>query len=243
MQRTAPRNIAAAGLAAILLGFAASPTRAGCGADAGEVDARCYNGDLQAAVRDALASDRPLLLPRGKYPISKPLVIDYAEHADTGFLIISRGATIDGTAIRRGPVLQVVCSGGSPKNSKGCFYFHQEGTLFVNADTADWAVKFGLDDLSDAHNSAKIDHLIVNNGNRAQDGGAVRLNYVLNSEMFLVADADGGGTGLALEQVQFSRINGAASATNGTGLLIENGYTFSNTFKLSTSKWQRSVWL
>jgi hypothetical protein len=210
--------------------FAARPGFAACGADAGEVDARCYNGDLQAALRDALASDRPLLLPRGSYSITRPLVIDYAAHADTGFLIISRGAIIDGTAIRSGPVVEIICSGGSPGNSKGCFYFHQEGTLFVNANTSDWAVRFGLDDFSDAHNSAKIDHLIVNNNSGAGSGGAIRLNYVLNSDMFIVADAAGSG-GLALEQVQFSRISGAASATAGTGLAIENGYSFANTIQ------------
>jgi hypothetical protein len=230
MQRTL-RTMLAAVLLTILLVFAPRPTLADCGASAEEVDARCYNGDLQAALSDALGSDRPLLLPRGTYAISQPLVIDYAAHADTGFMIISRGAIIDGTAIHSGPVLEIICSGGSTANPKGCFYFHQEGTLFVNADTPDWALRFGLDDLSDAHNSAKIDHLIVNNNNGASSGGGVRLNYVLNSEIFVVSDAAGGGTGLALEQVQFSRISGAASATAGTGLSIENGYTFANTIQ------------
>jgi hypothetical protein len=230
MQRTFLGILAAVAPTTLLLAFAVCPALAGCGADACEVDARCYNGDLQAALRDAVASDRPLLLPRGTYPVSQPLVIDYSGHADTGFLIISRGATIDGTAIRHGPVLEITCSGGSPTKPKGCFYLHQEGTLFVNADTPDWAVKFGLDDLSDAHNSAKLDHLIVNNRNPAQGAGAVRLNYVLNADMFLVADS-AGGAGLAFEQVQFSRVNGAASATNGTALFIENGYTFSNTIQ------------
>jgi hypothetical protein len=32
-----------------------------------------------------------------------------------------------------------------------------------------------------------------------------------------------------MEQVQFSKISGAASATTGTAMLIQNGYTFSNT--------------
>lgn len=231
MQRIFPRILAGAPLLTVLIFFTACPTLAACGTDAEEVDARCYNGDLQAALRDALGSDRPLLLPRGSYSISQPLVIDYAAHADTGFLIISRGAIIDGTAIHSGPVVEIVCSGGSAGNPKGCFYFHQEGTLFVNANTPDWAVRFGLDDLSDAHNSAKIDHLIVNNNNGASSGGAVRLNYVLNSDIFVVADAAGGGAGLALEQVQFSRISGAASATAGTALSIENGYTFANTIQ------------
>ena len=231
MTRTLPKILAGAVLITILLIFGAGPSLAACGADASEVDARCYDGDVQAALRDALASDRPLLLPRGTYAINQPLVIDYSAHADTGFLIVSRGAIIDATAIHGGPAVEIVCSGGSPTKPEGCFYFHQEGTLFINANTPDWAVRFGLDDFSDAHNSAKIDHLIVNNNSAAGSGGAVRLNYVLNSDMFIVADAAGGGAGLAMEQVQFSRISGAASATRGTGLTIENGYSFANTIQ------------
>src|SRR5689334_4385078 len=99
MPRNCPKTFAAAVLAITLLVFAACPTLAECGSDAGEVDVRCYGGDLQAAAHAAIASDRPLLLPRGKCTLSKTLVIDYAEHADSGFMIISRGATIDGTAI------------------------------------------------------------------------------------------------------------------------------------------------
>jgi hypothetical protein len=34
-----------------------------------------------------------------------------------------------------------------------------------------------------------------------------------------------------LDQVQFSRISGAASATAGTALLIERGYSFANTIQ------------
>jgi hypothetical protein len=39
-------------------------------------------------------------------------------------------------------------------------------------------VRLGLTDFSDAHNSAKIDQLIVNNSGA---GFALRLNYVLNA--------------------------------------------------------------
>jgi len=215
----------------ILPGLVAPRSLAACGADAGEVDARCYSGNLPAALADALASDRPLLLPAGTYPLNQTLVIDYSARADSGFRIISRGARIDGTAIHNGPVLAIICSGGASKKPKGCFYFHEEGSLFVNADTADYAVRFGLDDFSDAHNSAKIDHLIINNRSQAATAGGLRLNYVLNSEIFAVADAGGGGAGLDLEQVQFSKISGAGSATNGTAMLIHGGYTMANTIE------------
>jgi hypothetical protein len=210
---------------------ATAPGHAACGPDAGEVDVGCYNNDLPAALAVALSSDQPLLLSSGTYTLKKTLVIDYASRAGSGFRLISRGARIDGTAIRKGPVLAFVCSGGATANPKDCFYFHEEGSLFVNADTPDYAVRFGFDDFSDAHNSAKIDHLIINNRNQAASASGMRLNYVLNSELFVVADSAGGGAGLELDQVQFSKISGAASAAAGTAMLIRGGYTMSNTIQ------------
>jgi hypothetical protein len=150
----------------------------------------------------------------------------YAPLADTGFQIISDGAVIDATATGL-RAMTITCSGGTPENPKGCFYFHLQGKLFVNANTWQAAIRFGQNDFSDAHNSPKIDHLIVNNGG---PGYAVRLNYVLNADIFTVA-VSAGSAGLVLDQVQFSRISGAASATAGTALLIERGYSFANTIQ------------
>src|SRR5438309_3979840 len=96
----------AAVLAATLVGLTALPSHADCGSLAAEVDARCYTDNLQAAVDNALSSDRPLVLPRGTYRISRPLVIDYAAHAGTGFELISRGATIDATSIADAPAVK-----------------------------------------------------------------------------------------------------------------------------------------
>jgi hypothetical protein len=64
----------------------------------------------------------------------------------------------------------------------------------------------------------------------AGSGWAVRLNYGLNSDIFTVA-VSAGSAGLVMDQVQFSRISGAASATSGTAMLITNGYTFANTIQ------------
>jgi hypothetical protein len=211
-------------LAAILWGIAASPSRAECN-PAGRIDARCYS-DLQNATAAAIAANVPLWLPAGTYVLNRELVIDYAPLATTGFQMISDGAVIDATATGR-RAMSIECSGGTPDNPKGCFYFHIQGTLFVNADTWEAAVRFGLNDFSDAHNSAKIDHLIANNGG---SGYAIRLNYILNADVFAVAVA-AGSAGLAMEQVQFSRISGAASATIGTAMLIERGYTMANTIQ------------
>ena len=197
-------------LAAVLLAAIARPSLAAdCSPQADEVNARCY-ASLQDAVGAALATDRPLVLPRGTY--AGPLVIDYSSHAGTGFELISRGATINGP-------LSIQCS-------SDCFYFHQEGTLFVTANVPGYAVTIGKPDFSDAQNSIKIDHLIANTSG---SGGAVQLNYVLNADIFVVADT-AGDKGLALEQTQFSTIRGAMSAGRGAAVAIENGYSFANTF-------------
>ncbi len=217
-----------------------SASRAACAEDSW-IDVRCHgalgNGgsdDTAAfakAVRAAIASDLPLFIPHGRYRLTRALVIDYAQRSDTGFRLISMGAIIDGAAIHSGPVLEIRCSGGSRTAPKGCFYFKEEGTLFVNADTNDYAVVVGDRDFSDAQNSIKIDHLIVNNANSGPRAGGLQLNYVLSSDIFAVADSAGGAAGIALEQTQISRISGAgsASARGGVALLIENGYSFANT--------------
>src|SRR6516162_9988899 len=216
--------VAALILTALLLGISAVPTQAGCNPP-DRISAQCYP-DLQTATAAALAANQPLWLPAGTYTLDRELVIDYALLAATGFQIISDGAIIDATATGN-RAMSIECSGGTPNNSKGCFYFHIQGTLFVNANSAQAAVRFGLNDFSDAHNSAKIDHLIVNN---AGTGYAVRLNYILNADIFAVA-VSAGSAGLVMDQVQFSKISGAASATTGTAMLIERGYSFANTIQ------------
>jgi hypothetical protein len=222
---------------------AATTATSSCSASNGEswIDVRCYgalgNGSaddaaaIAKAVKAAIAADLPLYLPHGRYRLSRTVVIDYAARADTGFRLISMGAILDGTVISASPVLVINCSGGSRAKPKGCFYFKEEGTLFVNARSNEYAVIVGNRDFSDAHNSIKIDHLIVNNAGQGARSGGLQLNYVLSSDIFAVADAAGGAAGIALEQTQISRISGAGSAAGkgGAGLLIEHGYNFANT--------------
>jgi hypothetical protein len=186
---------------------------------------------LRRAIHRALATGVPLLLRAGTYKVTRGLVIDYRTRATTGFRLISRGAIIDGRTISDGPTLRIECSGGSAAAPKGCFYFHQEGTLLVYANADAYAVVIGKEDFSDAHNSAKIDHLIVNNAGGGVHAGGLQLNYVLDSAIFAVGDTAGGAAGIALEQTQFSRLSGAgsASAAGGVGLLLETGYDIANT--------------
>ena len=96
----------------------------------------------------------------------------------------------------------------------------------------------GKTDFSDAHNSMKIDHLNVNNASTAPAAGALQFNYVLDSDMFAVADSAGGAAGLALEQTQFSRISGAGSAT-GTGGACA---ACSKTGSITPTRFSRSTW-
>jgi hypothetical protein len=206
------------------------------------IDVRCNGatGDdshddttaIRTTIAAAVTNNWPVHFPAGTYKVTAAIVIDYAGQATKGFRLISEGATIDGRGIASGSVLQIECGGGSVASPTGCFYFKEEGTLFVSASTPAYAVVIGKTDFSDAHNSAKIDHLVVHNASADPAAGGCQFNFVLDSDVYAVCVSTGGAAGLALEQTQFSRISGAgtAEATGGRGLVLENGYNFSNVF-------------
>src|SRR5499427_4140432 len=200
----------------------------GATADGSHDDAAAIN----ITVATAITNNWPVHFPAGTYKVGSPITIDYAGQAAKGFRLISEGAVIDGRTISSGPVLQIQCGGGSIGSPSGCFYFKEEGTLFVNGNTSAYVVVVSKTDFSDAHNSAKIDHLIVNNASTAPGAGGCQFNFVLDSDIYAVCVSSGGAAGLAFEQTQFSRISGAGTAqgTGGRSLVLENGYNFSNTF-------------
>src|SRR5262249_25945527 len=139
------------------------------------IDVRCSGavGDgnhddttaINAIFATAIANNWPVHFSPGTYKVTATITIDYAGQAGKGFRLISDGAVIDGRSIASGPVLQIQCGGGTIGSPTGCFYFKEEGTLFVNGNTSSYVVVLGRTDFADAHNSAKIDHLIVNNAN------------------------------------------------------------------------------
>jgi len=206
------------------------------------IDVRCNGalGDgshddttaINTTIATAITNNWPVHIPAGTYKVTSAISIDYAGQASKGFRLISEGATIDGRAIASGPVLQIQCGGGSTSSPTGCFYFKEEGSLFVNGSAPTYAVVLGKTDFSDAHNSVKIDHLIVNNTSVAPSAGGCQFNFVLDSDIYAICVSAGGAAGLALEQTQFSRISGAGTAQGigGRSLVLENGYNFSNTF-------------
>ncbi len=187
---------------------------------------------INTTISTAVTNNWPVHIPAGTYKVTSLLTIDYAGQASHGFRLISEGATIDGRTIGSGPVLQVECSGGTVLSPAGCFYFREEGTLSILGNAASYPFVMGKSDFSDAHNSAKIDHLTVNNASTAAGAGGCQFNYVLDSDLWAVCVSAGGAAGMALEQTQFSRISGAgtAQATGGRGLVLENGFNNSNIF-------------
>jgi len=195
-------------------------------------DAHDDTNAIQTTFNRAIANNWPVFIPSGSYKVTSSLNIDYASQATNGFRLISQGAVLDGRAVSAGPVIQIQCSGGNPNSPTGCFYFKEDGTLFINADSSGYAVVIGKPDFSDAHNSIKIDHLIVNNAAVGSTAGACQFNYVLDGDIYAVCDAAGGAAGMAFEQTQFSRVSGAATASGagGRGIVLENGFNFSNTF-------------
>src|SRR5439155_755726 len=280
------------------------------------IDVRCNGavGDgshddtsaVQTTINSAIANNWPVHVPAGTYKITNLITADYASQAANGFRLISEGATLDGRGIASGPVLQVLCSGGSPASPAGCFYLKIEGTLNILANsgqqnlaaltagysagatvlgvstTAPFTVggtvivalhgggsfaapvdainpgvsitlhtglpsnadisapvsrpshpfMLGTYNFADAHNSAKIDHLLVNNASTAAGAGGCQFNYVLDSDLWAVCVSAGGAAGLAVEQTQFSRISGAGTAqgTGGAGIVLESGHNFWNSF-------------
>jgi hypothetical protein len=205
------RDIVLLSSSILVLAICGTARAADCTPQAEMVDATCYS-TVQQAADAAISLDLPLLLPRGSY--QGPLTIDYTAHANTGFELISYGATVYGG-------LTIECTGN-------CFYFHQEGTIFISGQAPGYLVTVGKADFSDAQNSIKIDHMIVNNGG---SGGAVQLNYVLNSDLFIVADTAGEGAGMDVRQLQNSTLKGAPSSQQGYAMAIEDGYVIANSFQ------------
>jgi len=110
-----------------------------CVGDDSHDDTAAINTTISAAI----TNNWPVRFSAGTCKVTSAISIDYAGQATKGFRLISEGATIDGRAIASGPVLQIQCGGGSTGSSTGCFYFKEEGSLFVNASTPAYAVVIG----------------------------------------------------------------------------------------------------
>ena len=86
---------------------------------------------IQAAIDAGVANNWPVHLSAGTYKVTSKLTIDYAGQASARLPADFRGRDDRRPRRRRGPVLRVQCSGGAPGARPDCFYFKQEGMLFV----------------------------------------------------------------------------------------------------------------
>ncbi len=212
------------------------------------VDVRCNGaiGDgshddtaaINTTVAAAITGNFPVHFPAGIYRVTSKLTWDYQGIAGNGLEVISRGAIIDGRTIAAGNVLQIQCSGGTTGAPATCNHLLIENDLYILGNTPAYVVALGKADLSDIHNAAKIDHLVVTNASANTAAGAIQANYLTDGYLSLTGTTAGGNTStaaIAFEQVQTSRISGAATSTasagaNAAALLLENGATASNTF-------------
>ena len=85
------RGMVLLGSSALVVAICGTARAADCTPQAEMVDATCYS-TIQQAASAAISLDLPLMLPRGSY--QGPLTIDYTTHANTGFELISYGATV-----------------------------------------------------------------------------------------------------------------------------------------------------
>lgn len=187
---------------------------------------------LQAYINAGLEQGFVVTLNQGIYLVSSTITIDYAK-AREGFKIVGSGlrqsiikSNFDGVAL-------IVKNTGVMINSqlnKDSFY----GTLRdfgVDGQHSTGAVlQVGSTDFSDAVNSMDL-KLIVNNSSPSVNAVSCELNYVCNSDLFIIANGSGYANGLAactVRQVQFSRIFGSFSNSS-VGLYLTAGYSYGNT--------------
>src|SRR4029077_20037841 len=117
----------------------------GAAGDGSQDDTTAINATIAAAITNGW----PVHFSGGTYKVTAPIAIDYAGQASNGFRLISEAATIDGRQIPSGPVLRIPCGRRTPASPTGCFYFKEEGSLFVKANTPDYAVVVGNTEFSD----------------------------------------------------------------------------------------------
>ncbi len=212
------------------------------------IDVRC-NGALGDDINDdtaainttvaaAITGNFPVHFSAGIYKVTSKLTFDYAGIAGNGLQIISRGAVLDGRSITSGNVLQIQCSGGTVGSPVTCGHLLIQGDFYIQGSTPAYVVVLGKADLSDIHNAAKIEHLVITNASAATGAGGIQANYLTDGDLWLSSTTAGGNTNtaaIALEQVQQSRLSGAGVSTapsgaNAAALLMENGATAGNLF-------------
>lgn len=189
---------------------------------------------VKAAIAAHLATGVPLIFPAGIYQVADQILIDVSS------LLLQTGINISGAGRRR-TILRSSYTAASPfvLQGGGAFY-HQLADIGLEGNYAGPVLRIGKDDYSDAFNSCSFERLNVNNSSLNAAAEGVRLNYVLQSTLDIVANCGGSGrpgatntpgygAAIVLRQVQFSALTLAGGNAN-IGLKITAGYNFGNSF-------------
>jgi hypothetical protein len=198
-----------------LIDFGADPT--------GSADSTTALSNFYAA---AISTGKAGYIPAGTYKITSQVVWDVSGAQSKGIKIYGDGpqSVLDLSAVSTGPALLIQNS-----NNTGAFYSSFRG-FAVRTNVNGVGVQVGQESFADAMNTFAFD-LIVNNVNTGASTCAVELNYVLDSEIRIVANNSGNtvGDAMRLRQAQFNNIYGSYSnALNGVHLTA--GFTFANNF-------------
>ncbi|MFP4902585.1 beta strand repeat-containing protein, partial [Paraburkholderia sp. BR14261] len=173
-----------------------------------------------------LSTGKAGYIPAGNYQIASSVTWDQATVRTRGVKIYGDGpqSHLDLTSIGSGIPFQVLDSGNT-----GCFYTVLED-FSIETNVNGPGVVLGQESNADALNAFRIS-LVINNDNTGSSATAAELNYVVNSNIYIVANVEGpsAGEALRMRQAQFNYIGGSFSNAL-TGLHLTAGYNYGNIF-------------
>jgi len=192
--------------------------------DGSHDDTAAWNTTVAAAIAGGL----PIHLPKGVLPghdgTHDRLCGDCGERAADH----QRRAIIDAGRSHRARSSRSPATAAPPAAPQFARIWRQ-GHADVQGDAPAYVVQVGKTDFSDIHQAARLEHLVATTPAPAPRQAGCSSNYLVNGDLFVAGTTTGGAGGVALEQVQGSRLTGSGLAGSpGTGLLLENGANTGN---------------
>jgi hypothetical protein len=189
------------------------------------------SASIQQALKDARRLNRPVYLPKGTYNVgTAQLKLLNDESCDSGVTMYGDGVgltVINAQQVTASPQILFYSERAITQNCHNV-YVNVKGIGFLT-NTPGIGLQVGSDDYQDPFNELEMD-IMVFNANTSASAEAIRLNHVLNADLFLSATTAGPGTALKVRQVDFSHIAGTLTAPGGTAVHIADGFTYGNVF-------------
>lgn len=190
---------------------------------------------VKAALADHLLTGVPLVTGAGRFKVSAQIAVDVTT------LLTNTGICIRGAGRRRTILISTYSADVPFLVTGGNAFFHTLRDIGFEGNYAGPVLQVGKNDFSDAFNSSKLVGINVNNASTNAAAEGARLNYVLQSDIDIVANCSGSGrptagtapgvgAAIVLRQVQFSRLMLAGGNAN-IALRLTAGYIFGNTFE------------